>query len=495
MELQFQNSPLRCLRCSASGNTEAEQTLELRIGEGKPPVGRVLGAWGQPLIRGKEWRGDQVRVHGGVMARVLYEGEDSEEIHAVEGWLPFQLRWDLTDSRTDGKMVLSCCVRSMDARQIGAEKLMVRTSVSANLQALEREEIPVFSPQSIPEDVFVKMENWSAMLPMEAGEIALTLDEEIILPPGKAEVENILFYSLTPHISDKKVVADKLVFRGTAELCMVYLGGDGQVHMYRTELPISQYGELEREYGPDAILWIEPMVADLELEKMEDGRLRLKASLVGQYVIYDKTQVCAVQDAYSPKRDVQPIFQQVRLPSVLEHRTETLPLHQTVEEQADRVVCSLVSTGQPRVQGGETVVEGATQTLYYDPEGKLQCATSPFEESLAFSAPNGAVLSAGMVGTGNAEAVPGGGSMRVQSDMELWLRAVQGEALSMVSGLTVGEERKPDPDRPSLVLRRAGGMKLWDLAKKYGSSEEKIRMANALTEEPEGSRMLLIPVE
>lgn len=495
MELQFQNTPLRCLRCSACGNTEAEQTLELRIGEGKPPVGRVLGAWGQPLIRGKEWRGDQVRVHGGIMAWALYEGGNGEGIHAVEGWLPFQLRWDLTDSHSDGKMILSCQVKNMDARQIGAEKLMLRASVSAHLQALEREEIPVFSPQSIPEDVFVKTENWPVTLPMEAGETALTLDDEIILPPGKADVEQILFYSLTPHISDKKLMADKLIFRGTAELCMVYLGVDGQVHTYRTELPISQYGELEREYGPEACLWIEPMVTDLELEKLEDGRIRLKASLVGQYVIYDMTEVSPVKDAYSPRRDVQPIFQEVRLPSVLEQRTETAALHQMVEEQADRAVCTWILAGQPRLQGGEALVEGTSQTLYYDPEGKLQFAAAPFEESMTFPMPEGASLSAVTAGTGNAEAMPGGGGMNVQWDMELWLQATQAQGMPTVAGLTIGDEREPDGDRPSLILRRAGTMSLWDLAKKYGSSEEKIRAANGLTEEPDGTRMLLIPVE
>ena len=38
-------------------------------------------------------------------------------------------------------------------------------------------------------------------------------------------------------------------------------------------------------------------------------------------------------------------------------------------------------------------------------------------------------------------------------------------------------------------------MSLWELAKKYCTTEEKIRQANDLTDEPECGRMLLIPVE
>lgn len=490
MELQFQNTPLRCLRCSASGNADAEQTLELRIGEDMPPVGRVLGAWGQPLIRGKEWRGDQVRVNGGIMARALYEGE-SGGIYALEGWMPFQLRWDLKDSHSDGKMILSCAIRTMDVRKIGAEKLLLRGTVSANLRAMEREEYSVNTPQNLPEDIMVKMDPWPVCLPVEAGETGLSMEDEIILPPGKTEVERILFYSLTPTINDKKVMADKLVFRGTAELRMVYMGADGRLHEYHTELPISQYSELAHEYGPEARVWVEPMVADLELERLEVGRVRLKAELMGQYVIWDCMEVCVARDAYSLKRDVRPVFQQVRLPSLQDVQMEALPLHQTVEERADSVVSAMVLCGQPRMQGGEACVEGMSQILYYDGENRAQCVTTPFTESV--SVPDSCEV--GLLATGFAEAVPGGESMTLQSDMALWIMQMQKDDMSMVSGLTVGEERKVDPDRPSLILRRAGGMSLWELAKKYCTTEEKIRQANDLTDEPECGRMLLIPVE
>ena len=52
----------------------------------------------------------------------------------------------------------------------------------------------------------------------------------------------------------------------------------------------------------------------------------------------------------------------------------------------------------------------------------------------------------------------------------------------------------PDPQRPSLVLRRAGGESLWDMAKKSGSTVAAIRSANKLTEEPKPGQILLIPV-
>ena len=64
----------------------------------------------------------------------------------------------------------------------------------------------------------------------------------------------------------------------------------------------------------------------------------------------------------------------------------------------------------------------------------------------------------------------------------------------MVTGLEMGELQQPDPNRPSLILRRSGGQSLWELAKAHGSTVDAIRGANRLEEEPDETQMLLIPV-
>ena len=65
----------------------------------------------------------------------------------------------------------------------------------------------------------------------------------------------------------------------------------------------------------------------------------------------------------------------------------------------------------------------------------------------------------------------------------------------LVCSLELGEQKKPDPNRPSLVLRRAGEDSLWQIAKLTGATVEGIMEANRLTGEPEPNRMLLIPIE
>ena len=94
MELQFEKNQWECLQPIVSQVKNEEHTTELRLPESMPDLGRVLGTWGQVLLRGKDWRASSMTVSGGVMAWVLYQPEDGSEPQSVEAWIPFQTRWD-----------------------------------------------------------------------------------------------------------------------------------------------------------------------------------------------------------------------------------------------------------------------------------------------------------------------------------------------------------------------------------------------------------------
>ena len=74
------------------------------------------------------------------------------------------------------------------------------------------------------------------------------------------------------------------------------------------------------------------------------------------------------------------------------------------------------------------------------------------------------------------------------------MTATTEQLIPMVTGVELGQKKQPDANRPSLILRRAGENRLWDIAKASGSTMEAIRSANGLSGEPAPNQMLLIPV-
>ena len=97
MELQLKRSAVSSLDTRLQEVRNMEQSQEIKLTDGMPDVGRVLAAWGQAVLRGKEWHSDEISLSGGLMVWVLYAPEDGTAPRCIESWIPFQMRWDLPD--------------------------------------------------------------------------------------------------------------------------------------------------------------------------------------------------------------------------------------------------------------------------------------------------------------------------------------------------------------------------------------------------------------
>ena len=92
MEGNFTRKQLDYLSAALKQVQNSEQTLEIKLPEGMPDVGQVLTAWGQPVMRSKEWLDSAVQFNGGMMIWVLYTPEDGSGEQCIHGWIPFQMR-------------------------------------------------------------------------------------------------------------------------------------------------------------------------------------------------------------------------------------------------------------------------------------------------------------------------------------------------------------------------------------------------------------------
>ena len=489
MELQFTKKTFDCMHRVLWEGKNQEQTLEIKLSDAMPDVGKVLGAWGQPMLRSKEWRGSSMGVSGGVQVWVLYMPEDGSGVRGVEGWMPFQMRWDFPQTQRDGTMRVCCLLQGMDARITSARKLMVRAVVSAQAEALEPGHKEYAVAENVPEDVQLLRRRYPLCIPVEAGEKAVQFEEELHLSGAGAGCK-LLFCTAQPELVDKKIMGDKVVFRGSLLLHGLLRCEDGSLKPFDQELPFSQYAELEQEQAEGASADVMLTLTDLETELGEGGSLHLKAGLVGQYVLYGLPILEVVEDAYSLERELQLQQQNLELPAVLEIRQEKKKAQQPLELSGQRVVDIAFLAGHPTERSQDRELSGMFQVLTEDDTGFLQCHT-PRWESVEEELREEAV---GFLARGSLSGKPYWEEHMVKGDLSLDILTVTDTQIPMITGLTLGEKKQPDPSRPSLILCTPGQESLWELAKRCGSTPEAIRNANGIREEPESDKMLLIPV-
>lgn len=498
MELTFHKTTCACLQKAVCQVQNQEQTQEVRLADAMPDIGRVLGSWGQVLIRGKEWRSNGMSVSGGVMAWVLYVPEDGTEPRSIETWIPFQMKWDMPETQRDGTICVTPLLKAVDARSISARKIMVRANVSILGEAMVPAEPEISLPEQVPEDVQLLKQSYPVELPKEAGEKIFQMDEELTLPGTYPQISRILRMELNPQILEQKVMAGRLVFRGKAALYLLFSGPDGTIHSWETEVPFSQYTDLDHDHSPNATAWVMPMLTGLELNPDEQNRLQLKAGMAVQYVIYDRQMIEIVEDAYSPVRQVNLKTQELKLPIRLDTRQELLKAENSCHGEGQKIldVCWMPEHAAQQHSGDMTVftVPGQFQVLYYDANGSLQCGSVRCEQICRMPSDEHSALDAYVRFESRPQAVLGAQEIECSGAISLETVTFAEQGLCMVTELELGERKEPDPGRPSLILRHVGENRLWDIAKECGSTVSAICEVNQLQQEPESDRMLLIPV-
>lgn len=494
MELQFQKTQESCLQQLGWQVRQLEQTQELKLEDMMPDIGHVLGTWGQVLIRGKEWQNDSVSVSGGVMVWVMYASEEGED-KCVKTWIPFQIRTQITPSERDGTICVAPLLRNGDARSISARKLMVRVNVSLLIQALVPSKAEIGKPDRLPEDVQVLKKTYKACLPKEAGEKAFTIDDDLTLPGNCPALAQLLRFELRPELIDQKIMADKVVFRGVGILHLVYRGQDGQVYSEDLETPFSQYAELDRIYEETAEARITPVLTSLELDPEENGRLHLKAGLLGQYVVYDRPELELIEDAYGTKSQVLPQLEQLQLPLVLDQKEETVNAQLELEAEAMTVADISFYPAHPEISAeGAVTLTGRFCALYYDRDGQLCSGTGKWNGQWDWPADESCALEIDVLPSGTVQSAVSADMLSLNADLRVRATCTGQTGLPMVTGLTVREAQTQER-RPGLIIRRLGEDTLWEVAKATGSTVEGILQANGLTETPTPDSFLLIPVK
>lgn len=498
MELQFYKKEIPCMRPVINQTLQQELTQEIKLPDNMPEIGRVIGAWGEVLLRSKQWHTSSLEVSGGIIAKVLYLSESDGSPCCAEAWVPFQMQSEFPKVDRDGKFNLTCHLRFADARSVSARRIMFRAGISATVDAYIPDNMLVYCADEVPENIHILKKTYPVCTPSELGEKAFSVEELLPLPAACPPIRQMIYYTLRPEIIDKKLLAEKIVFRGIAVLSIFYHADDGSFCSYDFEVPFSQYQELDHDYDEKAMVSVQLVETGLDVDLTDDGKLSLKAGLLAQYLICGYHIVEIVEDAYSSTHNTVMDMQPLLLNSVLDVRDETIRMEAPIQADVMRVVDVMCGCGSLEINHNDDRVDMNAvlwyQVLYYGTDGLLQSTVTNGQVQWSLPASDETDVFVNATLSGKPQCVPTGSGISIQSDICVNVTTRFANEIQMISQIQTTDVLPADPDRPALVICRIGDMGLWDLAKKYKSSPEKILAANCGDTEPEKGKILIIPM-
>jgi len=506
MELELERTQLNGYSALLDTSLCQEETLEMIVPDACPDILRVVDTGGTALLRSREAMDGRAEVAGTVRAAVLYLPDGEEGLRRLDVAIPFTCAVEAPEVGPECRVVAQVRLRRADTRVLNPRKVLVRAEVVVD--------ITVFSP--ILREVFGQVAD-AAEQGIEqladtrevyatacVQEKPFSLSDEVVIPANKPAAGEVLRRRVCLNQGESKLIGNKLIFKGSVNISILYRGEDNGVYTAAGEAPFSQIMEVSGiGEGADCALTLALTGCSCDLAGEGEGRtLAVSLEVLAQAVVREPRTITVLTDAYSTREPVEARWETFSMDQRLDggvrsqNAREAWELETPVQSVTD---CGLALGQVLCRREGEKVIltaQAEVSVLYISTDGSLCAARRSVEVPCSLELEEGCACFCRCEEVGEVYATPVGGGVEVRFALDFHYCALASRAVTAVVELVPGETAQTAPgEQPTLVLRMLeGGERLWDVAKAYGTTIADIMSANELADQAEAAgRLLLIP--
>lgn len=500
LELEKQN--LRRNRLKSQTGTQVTLDDDFIVPDTMSDMAEVILDSGIIQLEPVKVQRERITVRGKLDFHVLYRKEEGG-LQALGGSIPFEEAINVPDLDEKDYVSVSWQLEDLNTEMIHSRKLGIKAIVTleAKAESLYDTEAAV---DVRGEDDEIHLQVRRERIPAAA--IALRrkdtyrLKQDITLPGSKPVIERMLWTEMKLAGCQAKPLDGQIHLEGTLMVFALYEGGEsGMVQWVEESIPFS--GEVEMQ-GATAdmipVIGLKLIHRDLEEKPDYDGEMRelsVDAVIELDVRLYEEQELELLQDLYATNREIVLDTGEAVFDQILTRNFGKCRVAEKVEMETDpRVLQICHSSGSVKLDGvevreNELAVDGVLEVklLYLTDEDArpVQAATRlvPFhyeaetpgitEDSIWYLEPGLEQLTAVMAGGGQAE---------LRGVITLDLFVLQPETRQIILQAQVHpvdtEKMKAMPGIVGYLVQP--GDSLWDVAKRFHTTEKSILEANEL---------------
>ncbi len=458
------------------------------VSDTQDDIQRLLGADAQARLKNKDVSANSIHIGGEAVGSVMYLPESGEGIESLSFSIPFDC--DAHSQELDGSCfcIVDMRISALDATVLNPRKIGIRAEIEVKLSCLKNEELSFASKAEETDKLFTKNASTSIICPIFVGEKQLSLDEEFLLDE-EANGIHLLGTKCSYTAGSAERVGNKLIQKGRALISAVIADGDGKIEEKKYETGFSQLFELPSEHElalTDAII-----LPSSEYCSVENGKLICDLHAVIELICYTEAELSYISDAYYCGKQTEFEYDSKELPqSMVNNEAEAKTvLHFETQETVRRILLTRCRVGKSKLSDGKLNYALTVELLYETDDGDIRQAK--LRDKMSFTASDECSDRKVEISDCNSDV----SENAIDISLTALLITVCGECvkLSMISAINVADA-EGEVRRPTLYICRRGERELWDIAKRYGSSEEMILAVNKVEgREIDFETTLLIP--
>lgn len=496
MEITFETKNVRAFRECVHQIKRTQLSMEQVVPDISDDIGKLYSVQPSVLLKSKDLTTRGASVTGELNIALLYVNELGNKVFDLHITQGFALDYDLPDPDPELITQIKLFVSNVEARAVNPRKISVTVEVGGELTAFKLEENTVSSAVS-PGDagkIFTRQDVAECTLINAVCEKTFVLNEQYPFIGDKPAPISLVSEKLDFRISEKQLIGSKVLIKGQVFVTVCYLSEQTDYPITADySSPFSQLIDIGLETMDNCSVKIEPtsiyfsLIDTISGEKALDAEIHAVAQIVSRF----RQEVNYLSDAYSVFYPSALSFEGRTLEQVDEEEL-MLENEERIElpEDTEDVLCVLPGLGQWSCARGKAEATVLLDILYRNKEGSLTSARRLLKVSAEGKA---ADVDVKEVRLRESSFRPENNALRSRIKVELLCERHGEMEIQNAVAITLSEEEPYDLTLfPSITAVRTDTESIWDLAKEYHSSCEKIKALNQI-EEPIQGKMLLIP--
>lgn len=492
---------------SETGRLTDQLTLEedCIVPDSLPDAGRIV--WKKAMIKMKEIQTDDGKavLTGELQVQVLYIDDTPEhKMHRLDTAVPFQEIQMLPENASKENTQIQWKLEDISVSLINSRKVSIHGLIHFEFCIEENREIQAVVEMHGMSDVSTQRTELELLNLKHQKKDIFRIKEGFVLPSSKPTILHIIWDDMQLRGIEIRSGEGKLEIKGEILVFILYEGEEEGQGAQWLESAIPFQGSLEDvQVQPDTItrILVQMEHSSVEAENDYDGekrQLSVEAALNLDIRLYEEEQADILKDVYSPVKELQPVREEQQFESLVMKNTVRIKaggrLHLSSSQPRMLQLCSSigeVNIDEIRKSDTGLVIEGAVMvyTLYVSSDDKIPYAVLedavPFQHTVEVPDLDDncrinvqSHMEQMTVSMLDSETVEG----KIVLSLELFIVRLQTE--NCITEVEIKEmDLKKIQQLPGLVGYIVQPEDtLWDIAKKYYTTPEKICELNEIGE-------------
>lgn len=494
--------------CKIIREAKAEQGIDsdITLPDYCPDVKSILRCSIDAGVNSVNVTGNRITAEGNALIRLIYVSTD-DKLSCFEQNYPLSKYVEMSPIPPESQAVANVKVSYVNCRAVSPRRVDVHGCVAVIFSLLCCESTDILCSAS-GDGVQLRLQPLDTCNAVGCTSKLFNMSEIVPLSNEGSSVKSVLHSYACPFITETKTVNNKLLLKGELQLNFSLCCEDGCVVRKEHSMPISQIVELNG-ITEGSICDVKAALSslDAQLRPDENGEmcsLDIAACVRADICGYKQLSCAYVEDMYCTKKEVNLRSAALETKKFISSIDENFlvsfqsdfsgnEIAEIIDSWCDSVTCVSSSTEDGIEMSGTVTV----CMIYKDTEGKpvLAQRQNDYRFTKNFKSSGGKFVCDGCVDFCGASVSGKGNTANLRVQLRAYGTVFEAAGVTAVCSAELSEEMKTgEPACAITVCFSDSGERLWDIAKKYNTSEDAIRRRNSLKGDVlENETMLIIP--